>query len=121
MANILVVDDQLSMRNMFKAILRDTSHHVDYSVDGAEALSLASKSKKYDLVMADLVMPNMDGIELTCELRSMSYYRETPIFIVSTSHNEQKKNAAKTAGANGWICKPVDKDKILSLVGNTVG
>ncbi len=121
MGNILVVDDQLSMRNMFKAILKETLHKVDYSANGEDAYELAASAKRYDLIMADLIMPKMDGIELTTKLRAIARYEEIPIFIVSTSNNQDKKNKAKEVGANGWICKPVVKEKILELVTNIIG
>jgi len=120
MANILVVDDQKAIRSMFKAILDTTSHHSDFAEDGAIAYS-AAKGKQYSLVLADMMMPNMDGLELTKRLRTLSNYEDTPIFIVSSSEAQEKKKAAKDAGANGWVVKPVTPERILKLVGQTVG
>jgi len=120
MANILVVDDQRAIRGMFKAILKNTSHDVDYAEDGMIAYS-AAKGKEYSLILADMIMPNMDGLELTQKLRKLTKYEDTPIFIVSSSSDDDKKQAARQAGANGWIVKPVSADKILKLVGQTIG
>ncbi len=120
MANILVVDDQKAIRSMFKAIFKQISHDVDYCEDGAQALAAANK-KRYSLVLADLVMPELDGIELTEELRQLNDYTETPIFIVTSIKSEEKKQLAIKVGANGWVTKPISPDKVLKLVSQTIG
>jgi len=120
MANILVVDDQRAIRSMFKAILATTSHNTDFAEDGAIAYT-AAKGKTYSLILADMMMPNMDGLELTTKLRQLSKYADTPIFIVSSSASEDKKIQARQAGANGWVLKPVTPDRVLKLVNQTIG
>jgi len=120
MANILVVDDQKAIRSMFKAILDTTSHDSDFAEDGAIAYS-AAKGKYYSLILADMMMPNMDGLELTQKLRKLTTYEDTPIFIVSSSQSEDKKLAARQAGANGWVVKPVTPERVLKLVSQTIG
>ena len=120
MAKILVVDDQRAIRSMFKAILATTPHETDFAEDGAIAYN-AAKGITYDLILADMMMPNMDGVELTQKLRQLSKYHQTPIYIVSSSTSDEKKAQAREAGANGWVLKPVTPERVLKLVGKTIG
>ena len=112
MSQILVADDQLVMRNMFKAILSQTDHDTTYTADGEEAYSAATKTR-YDLVITDLYMPKLTGIELTKKLRKLSNYKGVPILVVSTENASDRKMEGKSAGASGWIVKPISSNKLL--------
>ncbi len=112
MSQILVADDQLVMRNMFKAILSQTQHEATYAVDGEDAYKQATKNQ-YDLVITDLYMPNLTGIELTQKLRRLSNYKGIPILVVSTENATDRKSEGKQAGASGWIVKPISSNKLL--------
>lgn len=120
MANILVVDDQLVMRNMFKAILSQTDHDTTYATDGEHAYQEATK-KRFDLVITDLYMPNLTGIELTKKLRSLSTYKGVPILVVSTENASDQKANGKAAGANGWIVKPINSKKLMPALKKLLG
>ncbi|PCK09669.1 MAG: response regulator [Alteromonadaceae bacterium] len=113
--SILVVDDQLAMRRMFKAIFAEANYDVDMAEDGLIAYSAARK-KRYDLVISDYHMPNCNGIELTKKLRALSTYKGVPILIVSTESNKDKKNEGRAAGANGWVVKPISTEVLLPAV-----
>jgi len=115
MAKILIADDQLVMRNMFKVILQDEPHEIKLVCDGQEALDEA-QINQYDLVLSDLYMPKLNGIELTAKLRTLSSYNGIPILIISTENKEDKKAAGRAAGANGWIIKPITKDRLLPAI-----
>jgi len=115
MKSILVADDQLAMRNMFKNILEMEGFSIDLANDGEQAYKAATQ-KKYDLVITDLYMPKKTGIELTQDLRGLSSYIGVPILIVSTESSTDKMNAGKKAGANGWIVKPVTKEKLEKVI-----
>jgi len=115
MSQILVVDDQLVIRNMFKNILTMEGYDVDVCQDGNEAFS-AAKKKQYDLVITDLYMPECDGIQLTSKLRSLTNYTGIPILMVSTEGSDNKVDEGKQAGATGWLLKPVSKDTILPAI-----
>ena len=115
MGQILVADDQLVMRNMFKSILTQTDHQVDYASDGEMAYKEATK-KKYDLIITDLYMPHLTGIDLTKKLRALSNYKGVPILIVSTENATNKKIEGKQAGASGWIVKPISSNKLLPAI-----
>jgi len=120
MAKILIADDQLVMRNMFKVILQDEPHTIKLVCDGEEAY-LEARSTQYDLVLSDLYMPKLDGIELTKKLRGLSKYNGIPILIISTENKEDKKAAGRAAGANGWIIKPITKDRLLPAIKKLLG
>lgn len=120
MAKILIADDQLVMRNMFKVILQDEPHELTLAVDGQDALDKA-QVQRYDLVLSDLYMPKLDGIELVEKLRALSTYKGVPILIVSTENKEDKKAAGRRAGANGWIIKPITKDRLLPAIKKLLG
>jgi len=120
MKRILVADDQLVMRNMFKSILAPRGYELTLAVDGEEAYQYAL-SNSYDLVISDLYMPHLNGIELTGKLRKLSAYRHKPILIVSTEGAIKKKQEGKKAGATGWIVKPISGDVLLPVVAKLIG
>ena len=120
MAQILAVDDSASMRQMVAFTLKGAGHDVTEASDGKQALSLA-KSKKFDLVLSDVNMPNMDGISLTKELRSLPDFKFTPILILTTEAGADKKQDGKAAGATGWIVKPFNPDQLLATIKKVIG
>lgn len=120
MAQILAVDDSASMRQMVAFTLKGVGHDVTEASDGTQALSIA-KSKKFDLVLSDVNMPNMDGIALTKELRSLPDFKFTPILILTTEAGADKKQDGKAAGATGWIVKPFNPDQLLATVKKVLG
>jgi len=115
MANILLVDDSTSMREMVSFTLREAGHDVSEAEDGVEALEFARKTS-VNLVITDVNMPNMDGITLTGELRTLDDYKFVPILILTTETGTAKKEQGKVAGATGWIEKPFDPDHLLATV-----
>ncbi len=119
MINILVVDDQLVMRNMFKNILEPEGYNITLAEDGSIAYNKAM-SNKYDIVLSDLYMPKLNGIELTKKLRDSKQYRGIPILIVSTEGAQEKKMEGKAAGASGWIVKPITGNVLLPTIKNLI-
>jgi two-component system chemotaxis response regulator CheY len=115
MASILLVDDSTSMREMVSFTLREAGHDVSEAEDGVEALEFAKKTP-VNLVITDVNMPNMDGITLTGELRTLDDYKFIPILILTTETGTAKKEQGKVAGATGWIEKPFDPDHLLATV-----
>ena len=102
MANILAVDDSASMRQMVAFTLKGAGHTVVEAVDGVDALAKA-KGGKFDLVISDVNMPNLDGIGLAKELRALPNFKFTPILMLTTEAGLDKKQDGKAAGATGWI------------------
>lgn len=115
MASILAVDDSPSMRALVYATLTNAGHRVLQASDGVEALTVA-KTEAVNLVLADVNMPNMDGITMVRELRMMSDYRFTPILMLTTESATDRKKEAKEAGATGWLVKPFDPEQLLATI-----
>ena len=115
MQKILVADDQLVMRNMFKNILESEGYDVDYAENGKVAYTKAT-GKRFDLVITDLYMPELTGIQLTTKLRKVTSYNGIPILIVSTEGATKIKSQGRAAGASGWIVKPITSDVLLPAV-----
>ena len=83
--------------------------------DGAEALKMALAGQ-YDLVLADVNMPNMDGITLVRELRGKPNYKFVPLLILTTEATTERKMQGKNAGATGWLVKPFNPDRLLATI-----
>lgn len=120
MASILAVDDSASMRQMVAFTLKSAGHSVTEASDGNEALTLA-KSAQFDLVLSDVNMPNMDGLSLARELRSLPNFKFTPILMLTTESGMDKKTEGKAAGATGWIVKPFNPDQLLATIKKVMG
>ena len=84
--------------------------------DGKEAVAKLNSGAKPILVIADLNMPNMDGIALIKEIRTMGVHKFTPILMLTTESAEAKKKEGQTAGATGWIVKPFNPDQLLQVI-----
>lgn len=115
MAYILICDDSSSMRQMLSFALTDAQHQVIEASDGLEALELA-KVNPFDLVITDINMPKLDGLGLVSALRTLPAHQYTPILLITTESDPEKKKRAKSIGATGWIVKPFDPDKLLVVV-----
>lgn len=115
MADILIVDDSASMRNMVSTTLKSAGHKVTEADNGQNALNTA-KTGRFDVVITDLNMPVMDGIELVRQLRTLPSYKYTPILLLTTESADDKKSQGKQAGATGWLVKPFNPDKLLATV-----
>jgi two-component system chemotaxis response regulator CheY len=120
MAKILAVDDSASMRSMVAFTLRGAGHDVDEADNGQVALDTA-RGTKFDLVLADVNMPVMDGISMVREMRTMAGFSGVPILMLTTESNPEKKMEGKAAGATGWLVKPFDPDQLLATVARVLG
>ena len=119
MKTILTVDDSASLRQMVSFVLRGGGYEVIEAVDGLDALSKLN-GRDLDLVLSDINMPRMDGIELTRRLRAMPQYRFAPIVLLTTESHPEKKQEGKAAGATAWIVKPFNPDQLLAVVKKVV-
>ncbi len=111
----LVVDDSASMRQLVSSTIKDAGYEVLDAENGMDALSKLNNGK-FDMVITDLNMPDMDGIELIKKLRSLPDYRFIPIIMLTTESQEAKKQEGKQAGASGWIIKPFSSEKLLGVL-----
>jgi len=112
---ILLVDDSFSIRESVGFLLSEAGFKIIKAGDGEEALKLFD-GQKIDLLLTDLHMPKMNGIELIRNVRSMEDYKRLPILLLTTETLNDKKLEAKNAGATGWINKPFDKEKLFSII-----
>jgi two-component system chemotaxis response regulator CheY len=119
MATILTVDDSPSIRQMIKVVLEPAGHTVIEAGDGAQGLEQA-KGRRMDLVITDLNMPVMNGLELIRALRKLPALTGMPIVFLTTESNDTIKQEAKGAGATGWITKPFKPDQLLAVVSKLV-
>ena len=119
MANILTVDDSPSIRQMIKVVLGPAGHTVIEAGDGAQGLEQAKKNRP-SLVITDLNMPVMNGLELIKALRALPALLGLPIVFLTTESNEAVKLEAKKAGATGWITKPFKQEQLLAVVSKLV-
>jgi two-component system, chemotaxis family, chemotaxis protein CheY len=99
MARILAVDDSAAMRQMVGITLQGAGHQVEQAIDGCQALEIAEK-QKFDLVITDVNMPNMDGITLVRELRNRASYKYVPLLVLTTEATTERKQQGKAAGAS---------------------
>lgn len=116
---ILIIDDSDSIREVVGFTLENAGHEVIKAVDGKDALRFFD-GQKFDLVITDLHMPNMNGIELIREVRALNDYKFVPILFLTTESQTAKKMEAKEAGATGWIVKPFAPEKLLEAINKVV-
>ncbi|MBF0284734.1 MAG: response regulator [Magnetococcales bacterium] len=117
---IMTVDDSSSVRQMVGLTLKDAGYDVVEGVDGADALAKL-KASPVDMVITDLNMPNMDGIELIRGLRALPTFKFTPIIMLTTESQASRKEEGKNAGATGWIVKPFKPDQLIAVVKKVLG
>ncbi len=117
---ILIVDDSETVRQVLKLALGNAGYQVVEAEDGFDALAKLSGAQ-IDMLITDLNMPNMDGIELIKKVREEGKHRFTPIVMLTTESSEEKKKAGREAGASGWIVKPFKPEQLLKVVKMVLG
>ncbi len=115
MKTIMTVDDSASMRQMLGVVLRGGGYTVVEAVDGSDGLAKL-KGQELQLILTDVNMPNMDGLEFTRRVRTMPQYKFTPIVLLTTESHAEKKQQGRAAGATAWIVKPFEPDQLLAVV-----
>ncbi len=115
MKRILTVDDSASVRQMVSFTLRKADYEVVEAVDGKDGLAKVS-SGKFDLIITDLNMPHVDGIQMITAVRKLPGYSFIPILMLTTESQAEKKDAGRKAGATGWIVKPFNADQLIAVV-----
>ena len=115
MKKILLVDDSMTMLMSMEGVLKRAGFDVKTATDGNQALGLIG-SYAPDLVITDLNMPGMDGIELIKKIKQNASMRFKPILMLTTESQESKKVEAKAAGATGWLVKPVSPTDLTGVI-----
>ncbi|WPL19608.1 Chemotaxis protein CheY [Thiorhodovibrio winogradskyi] len=116
---IMVVDDSASLRNVVCIALKGAGYDVIEAGDGREALSKL-KGQKVHLIVSDVNMPNMDGITMVREIKKLDAYKFTPIMMLTTESQPEKKAEGKAAGAKAWLVKPFQPPVLLDAVSKLV-
>jgi two-component system chemotaxis response regulator CheY len=118
---ILIVEDSDTMRHLIHyALLRLPGSEIVEAQDGSEAIKKL-RQHEFDLIITDLIMPNIDGYKLIQYIRKQEEYRETPIIIVSTKYSEEARKRGFEVGANAYISKPVHSGTLIETVKKLLG
>lgn len=113
---ILAVDDSITMLQTISLALEKEGYKIVTAIDGNDALNVLNGGEKFDVIITDVNMPNMDGITLTAEIRKIAQYKFTPIIVLTTESQAGRKDEGKRAGATGWIVKPFKPEQLVSVV-----
>jgi two-component system, chemotaxis family, chemotaxis protein CheY len=111
---VLVVDDSKLMHKMYEVMLRQ--YPLVYASDGRQALDRLQEHADIDLVLLDINMPNMNGLEFLAQLRSDVSRSELPVIIISTEGREEDTARGLEAGATAYIKKPFHSEEILDVI-----
>jgi two-component system chemotaxis response regulator CheY len=117
---ILIVDDSRSIRQMVSFTLKDAGYNVVEAVDGHDALAKFDELPIH-MMITDLHMPKLDGIDLIRMVRANPSYKYIPIVMLTTESQEEKKQEGKSAGATGWIVKPFKPEQLVAVLRKVLG
>ena len=116
---ILVVDDSASVRQVVSIALKGAGYDVIQGSDGKDALKQLD-GRRVHLIISDVNMPNMDGITFVAEAKKLPAYKFTPIIMLTTESQEDKKRQAQAAGAKAWVTKPFQPEQMLAAVSKLI-
>lgn len=112
---IMVVDDSSSVRQVVGMALRGAGYEVMEGRDGQDALSQLT-GRKVHLIISDVNMPNMDGISFVRKLKQEPQFKFTPVMMLTTESEDDKKRQGQEAGAKAWMVKPFQPPQMLGAV-----
>lgn len=112
---VLIVDDSATIRQVVGMTLKGAGYEVMEACDGKDALRKLD-GKKINLIISDVNMPNMDGISFVKEAKKLASYKFTPVIMLTTESNEEKKRVGQAAGARAWVVKPFKPEQLLNAV-----
>jgi len=113
--NVLVVDDSLSVRKSMSLLLEEQGFEVLLAKDGLEAIEVLNQTKP-DIMLVDMEMPRMNGLEFTAHARANAVTSRTPIFMITSRTTEKHREQAKAAGVSHYLTKPYQDTELLSLI-----
>ena len=121
MKNVLVVEDSRAIRSMIRVSLEEAGGFFAVEAgNGFEALKTLP-TRRFDLIITDINMPDINGLELIGYVKSNPTYRDIPLIIVSTEKTEEDKKRGLTLGAAGYVVKPFRKEELMSMVTKVLG
>jgi chemosensory pili system protein ChpA (sensor histidine kinase/response regulator) len=116
---VLIVDDSLSVRNSLRQLMEDAGYRAETARDGIDAIGTLN-SFKPDVLLTDLEMPNMNGVELTYHIREREDLKSLPVIMITSRSQEKHRRMAEQAGVNTYITKPYNDGELLQSVRNTI-
>ena len=114
-ARVLIAEDEPVNQEVVRGLLEEAGLVVDLAEDGRQALELA-KRNRYALILMDMQMPHMNGVEATQAIRADSLNRETPILAMTANASGADRDTCLAAGMNEHVSKPVDADKLYETL-----
>jgi two-component system chemotaxis response regulator CheY len=117
MAKLLIIDDSETLRSALRKDLEESGFHVCEAKDGLEGLAIMNEvGPQIELIVTDINMPNMSGLQFAQRLKDDLPQISIPIFMLTTEANSEMKAMAKAFGVRAWITKPYSKDKLVVAV-----
>lgn len=117
MKSIMLVDDSTTVLLSISAILQKAGYSTKQASNAESAMQELKGGFKPDLLITDLHMPGMNGIEFIKEVRKLPTHKFMPILFLTTESQQEKRMEAKAAGASGWLVKPVQADALIQTLG----
>ena len=117
---IMIVDDSATMLMSLRSSLEMSGFTVEAASDGLKAMSRLQSGYRPDLIITDINMPNMGGLELIGKARALPGMRFTPILALTTESQQAKRDEAKRNGATGWLVKPISPVDLLKVIKQVV-
>ena len=112
---VMIVDDSISIRQVVGLTLRGAGYQVIEGSNGRDALAKLG-GQKVNLIVSDVNMPEMDGIEFVKAVKAQPEYRFLPIIMLTTESGDEKKREGQAAGARAWVVKPFKPEVLLNAV-----
>lgn len=116
MKTIMLVDDSATILLSISNILSKSGYAVEKAANADDGLTKFKANVKVDLLITDLNMPGMNGIDFIKEVRKLPGYKFMPILFLTTESQQSKRVEAKAAGASGWLVKPATADELLNTI-----
>lgn len=116
----LIVDDSKAMRQLVAFTLGGAGFDVIEGIDGQDALDKLNALPHLSLIVTDVNMPTMDGLTFVKRVRALPAYKFTPLLVLTTESDDEKKKEGRAAGATGWIVKPFNPEQMLKTVAKVV-
>ena len=112
---VLIVDDNATIRSLSRKVVEGIGFESVEATDGQEGYETA-QAQTFQLILTDINMPRMSGIEMVSKIRQLDSYRRVPILFITTESDKSVMQKGKEAGGNGWLVKPFQREKLLELL-----
>lgn len=117
---VLVVDDSLTIRSSVEFVLKQAGYDVLLATDGVDGIEKLKGVKNggddVSVIITDINMPRMDGFTFTKNVKASSF-QDTPVLILTTESQPERKEQGRAAGASGWLVKPFQPEQLVEVVG----